>query len=306
MADLKAPENQTFSHPKYWPTWCLIGLMKFLARRKHSTLIKLGYFLGKVLYRLASRRRRITEKNIELCFPELSESDRVEMVKQTMIDNMVGLFETIWAWYGDTSDMQDRLIIEGAENLKKAISHGKGVLLVGAHYTTLDLGGVMIKPVAPLSVIYARNKNPLLDRFIYQGRLRNLTRAIDRTDMRGMIRSIKKGEVLWYSPDQDYGAAHSVFAPFFGIEAASVKMTAKLAAFNDSPVVVVSNHRELDDQHYRIRFRPALENYPTGNEVEDAKIINQAIENEIRLCPSQYMWVHRRFKTRPEGEASFY
>lgn len=299
-------EPLSFSHPRFWPTWLLIFFLRFLANRRQSTLIKAGRLFGKIGHRLAKRRRHITERNIALCFPELSEDEQAELVKQTMIDNVIGMLETVWAWYGDTSDMEQRLTIEGAENLKSALTLGRGVLLVGAHYTTLDLGGVMIKPVSPLSVIYARNKNPLLDKFIYDGRMRTLARAIDRYDMRAMVRSLRKGEVLWYSPDQDYGASRSVFAPFFGIQAASIKMTPKLATFNDSPVVIVSNHREPDDIHYRLRFSPALENYPSGDDVADATRINEALEKEIRRCPSQYMWVHRRFKTRPEGEDSVY
>lgn len=299
-------DHQAFSHPKFWPTWILIFFLKFLASRRHATLIKTGRLLGKVGYRLVKRRRHIAETNIALCFPELSKEEQAELVKATMIENVIGMLETVWAWYGDTSDMTERLTIEGAEHLKSAIAKGRGVVLVGAHYTTLDLGGVMIKPVAPLSVIYAANKNPLLDKFIYEGRMKNLKRAIDRYDMRAMVRALRKGDVLWYSPDQDYGASLSVFAPFFGIEAAGIKTTSKLASFNDSPVVIVSNHRESDDIHYRLRFTPALENYPSGDDIADVTRINEALEKEIRRCPSQYMWVHRRFKTRPEGASSVY
>lgn len=306
MSESKSKIEPTFRHPKYWPTWCLIWLLKSLARLPHARLIKLGYVFGGAAFHLATRRRRIAEKNIELCFPELGPAERADLVRQTINNNVIGLFETIWAGYGDTSSMHERLTIEGAENLENALALGRGVLLVGAHYTTLDLGSLMTRPVAPVTAIYAPNKNPLMDKFIYEGRKPNLEGVIDRRDMRAMVRALKKGSVVWYSPDQDYGAAHSVFAPFFGINAASVKMTAKLAAFNNSPIVILSHHREPDDEHYRVRFRPALENYPTGDEFEDAKTINEALEREIRLAPSQYMWVHRRFKSQPEGTPSPY
>ncbi|RLA04886.1 MAG: lipid A biosynthesis acyltransferase [Gammaproteobacteria bacterium] len=266
----------------------------------------LGALFGKLLYRVAKRRRHITEVNIKLCYAELSPEQQQIMVKKVFEENAIGLIETAVSWFRDPAYSRKRLTVEGLEHLNQAKSLGRGVLLVGAHYTTLDMGGVLITDVSELDVMYMPNKNPFVDRLIKRSRERYCDRVIDRKNIRGVYKSLKDGHVFWYSPDQDYGKKSSVFAPFFGINAASVKFTTKFANINNSPVVILSHHRKPDNSGYIVRFSKALEGYPTGDDVADATLINQKLEAEIRKCPEQYMWVHRRFKTRPDGEQGFY
>ena len=180
------------------------------------------------------------------------------------------------------------------------------MFLVGAHYSTLDMGGMLVTAVSGMDAIYKPHSNPLIDQVMKKSRERYCGKVVDRKNMREVVKSFKQGSVFWYAPDQDYGRDVSVFAPFFGVNAATIKYTAKLAKINNSPVVILGHHRKSDDSGYVVSFSKALEGYPSGDDVADATRINQAIEREIRKYPEQYMWVHRRFKTRPEGEAGFY
>jgi len=266
----------------------------------------LGRIIGRLFYRLGKRRRHITEVNIKLCFPEFSATQQTLLVKQVLEENVIGFIETAVCWYRSPAYSQKHLTIEGLENLQAAKALGKGVLLVGAHYTTLDLGDLLATSVTELDAMYRPHNDPAIDKVIRGSREKFCGQIIDKNNMRGMIKCIKSGHVFWYAPDQDYGRDVSVFAPFFGISAATIKITAKIAKLCDCPVVVFSHHRKADDSGYIVSFNKALDNYPSGDDVADATMVNSAIEAEIRKYPAQYMWVHRRFKTRPEGEADFY
>ena len=297
------PEN--FKSPKYWPTWLLVGLMKFLARLGMKNQMRVGRIIGALAYRLVPRRRKITETNIRLCFSELDDEQRALLTRRCITDNAIGLVETARAWFGDPESLRAQLRVEGLEHLNRAAAEGRGVLVVGAHYSALDLGSVMASLFIPFNIMYRPMDNPLLDAIMKASRNRS-ARAIDKRDMRTTIRVLKAGEVLWYAPDQDYGREMSVFAPFFDVPAATITATTRLANINRSPVLVISYHRNTDDSGYTLRFSEPLVGFPCGDEVADATRINALLEEEIRREPSQYMWVHRRFKTRPEGEPSIY
>jgi len=139
-----------------------------------------------------------------------------------------------------------------------------------------------------------------------RGRGQYFPNVIEREDVRAILQSLKDGHILWYAADQDYGEKHSVFANFFGVPAATITGTMRLAKFRNSPVVIMSQHREIDTHEWMIRFEPGPKNFPTDDPVADAQAINDAIEKTIRRTPEQYLWLHRRFKTRPAGEPKLY
>lgn len=297
--------KERFLAPIYWSTWLAIGILKCLAPLSIRNQVRVGKVIGWLAYRLVKRRRQITEVNIRLCFPELDEAAQKKLVKDCINENAIGLIETARAWFTDPDTIRGQMEVHGLDHLQKAHALGRGVIVIGGHYSALDLGSVMASRYVDFNGMYRPHKNPLMDKVMRESRLR-VARIVDRADMRTIIRTLKAGEYLWYAPDQDYGAAVSVFAPFFGVEAATIKTTTKLAQINQSPVLVLSYHRKADNSGYVMRFGEPLEGFPSGDEVVDATRINQALEQEIRRCPEQYMWVHRRFKTRPPGEKSFY
>jgi KDO2-lipid IV(A) lauroyltransferase len=293
-------------HPKYWPTWLLLGILWLITRLPLKANLAIARQFGRCLYYFAPRRRRITETNIRLCFPELGETERTALVKNIFIENARGFVEALFGWWNKEKRLKPLVEFHGLENLEAAKSRGNGVIILGMHLTTLDLAGTFFNLFEDADVIYRRQKNPVFDFVIRHGREKNFKHVIDRADTRRIFKNLKQGRMIWYAPDQDYGRKVSVFAPFFGIPAASITATARLAKLNDSPILVFTHYRKEDNSGYVLNMSKPLENYPTGDDVADATRINSIIEESIRVRPEQYMWTHRRFKTRPEGEPGKY
>lgn len=292
--------------PHYWTTWAGLAGMALVAHLPYRMALFGGKLFGYLLHFFAHSRRRITCTNISLCFPELTDAQQKKLVKKTTIDNGVGLVELCIAWFNHQSIRPGMIELTGEQNLVDAVKMGRGVILVGAHYTTLDLGGVLMAKYHKVGVMYRANKNPLFDLAMRRSRGEFCDEVIERSDMRSVIRFIKKGGVLWYAPDQDYGWRNSVFAPFFNIEASTINVIPRLVKVNQSPVLILSHHRRHDKKGYILSISKPLENFPSNDDRVDATTINQALEGQIRKFPEQYMWLHRRFKTRPEGKEKIY
>ncbi len=287
---------------RYWPTWIGIGLMAILGKIPFSYRISLGKKLGALLYRVAKSRRHIADVNLSLCFPEMPIAERNSLLKRIFQENSIGFLETAYSYFGDEKEVLSRTSYSGIEYLMRAIQQKKGVLLIGAHYSMLDLGAILLKPHCELVTMYRANSNPLLNEFIKQKRARFTKANYERHALRPVLKHLKQGDVVWYAPDQDYGRKVSVFAPFFGVPAATITTTSKLAQFVHSSVLILGYHRNKDDSGYTVRIQPLEGEFPTGDEIADATKINKALEAMIQIDPAQYMWVHRRFKTRPAGE----
>lgn len=304
MAKKTYPANH--AHPRYWGAWLGIGLMRAGAMLPWRLKLALGRGIGLLTWKLAKRRRHITDTNLALCFPELDDRQRAALVRKTFIANGIGILETATGWCRDPEHLRHRVTFKGTEHMERAMAQGKGALIIGIHFSTLDLGGALHSLFFPADVVYRPHDNPVFEDFMTRARRGIFGAAIDRHDLRGVVRRIKSGHAVWYSPDQDFGREVSVFAPFFGIPAASIKLTAKIARMTGAPVMPLMFHRNPDDRTYTLEYLPPLENFPSGDDVADAAQVNAFIEQAIRRHPEQYLWLHRRFKTRPPGEASFY
>jgi len=287
-------------------TWIAVALFWLFGQLPWNWQLACGRGLGRVSYYVLKRRRDIAAKNIELCFPHLSQEEQEALTRQTIISTGEALAEIAAAYINKRVDLPSRLTIEGLEHLEDAQREG-GVIMLGMHLNTIDAGCRLFGDGAkmPFSVVYRPNNNPILDWLIAWGRGRFVEKYINRNDMRGLIRQLRAGNTVWYAPDKDYGREHSVFAPFFGVPTATITTTSRLAKMGKANVVPTSHFR-LPNGRYKIVFGPALENFPSGDDVVDATLINQVIEQEVLKAPEQYLWVHRRFKTRPVGEEKFY
>lgn len=258
--------------------------------------------LGMLTYWLAKERRYITTVNIALCFPELDSAQQSRLVKKCFQENGIGLVETTTGWVRNPGDFKSQTTLIGFDELEAAHKEGKGILLIGAHYSTLDFGANLLSYFHPFGVTYRPHRNALFDAFMLRGRISNCNGVFDRNDLRGAFRHLKQGKTLWYAPDQDYGPKHAVFVPFFGQQAATITAASHFAAINKSRVFLVREHRVNRTRHYEIEFIAFPDSFPSGDDEVDARLTNQMIEKTIRLYPEQYLWMHKRFKTQPGGK----
>ncbi|WP_415895534.1 LpxL/LpxP family Kdo(2)-lipid IV(A) lauroyl/palmitoleoyl acyltransferase [Neptuniibacter sp. PT34_22] len=298
-------KTESFLAPKYWPTWLGVILLRMLALLPFKMGLAFGRLLGLALYYLLPKRRHITTVNCQLCFPELNESEQKKFVREVFKNNSIGLVETAWSYWGNKKALQDRTEYRGFELLDDALKQERGVILLGAHYSHLDLGGMLFSGhAAPLISMYRQHNNPLMEKIISEGRA-SFSRPIERKQLREIIRCLKKNQVVWYGPDQDMGHKTSVFVPFFGQTAATVTATTRMVKLNKSPLLSMQQRRKEDDSGYIVEIVP-VDNFPSGDEVEDATLVNLAVEAGVRKAPTQYMWVHKRFKTQLNGKESPY
>jgi len=295
-------------HPRYWLMWFGLGLLWLVVLLPYPLLLRLGRLLGWAMYLAMRERREIARINLELCFPQWSAARRAAVLRENFASNGIALFEMAMAWWWPPRRLAKLARIEGLEHLQQAAAAGQGVVLMSLHFTTLEIGAALLGQRVTIDGMYREHRNAAFDYVQRRGRERHNADAIavEREDVRSMLKSLRKGRGIWYAPDQDYGRKASVFVPLFGVTAATVTATATFARLGKALVVPFTQTRLPGAQGYLLTVHPPLENFPMGDEEADALRINQWVEQQILLQPEQYMWVHRRFKTRPEGEPRFY
>jgi len=297
-----SPSLTNFFSPRYWPIWLGLGITRIVVSLPHELRLALGKKLGKFSSWFVAQRRHIVEANLRLCFPHLSESELQTLIQNHWQALGMGMIEIAMSWWLDDAQLYPLAEIEGKDNLRIALAQGRGVILFTGHFTTLELGAHLLSihlPTYPIHAMYRPLRNPLADAIVLRARSRRSPRIFMRTDIRTMIRSLKDGAIVWYATDQDQGGADTLFAPFFGIPAATLTTTSRLAQITDAAVVPYLPMR-LANGHYCLRIFPALENFP-NTPLQDATRLNELLAQWIRAIPEQYLWVHRRFKTRPPG-----
>lgn len=294
-------------HPRFWLTWFGFGLWRLITLFPYPVLIILGTVIGLFFYAIPSRRKIIARRNIEICFPDLSITEQRAMLRANFISTGIAVKEVGISWWWSKKRFAKLLHFEGHENLEAV--KGRGVMLLGIHFTTLEIGAAAMSTLIEMDGMYRAHGNPVYDFLQARGRLSKGTGGgvvYERRDVRGTMKALKNGRALWYGPDQDYGLNQGLFVPFFNVQAATVYATARFAEKTGAAVVPFSHIRLPGFQGYKITIHPALENFPVGDDLVDTTRINKIVEEFVMLQPEQYLWVHRRFKNRPEGEADLY
>jgi KDO2-lipid IV(A) lauroyltransferase len=289
-------------------TKALLGLMRGMVRLPIDIQFRVMRAGGRLAKRFAKRRAEIGRVNLALCFPELDDTSRERLLEQHFESAAAGVAETMLGWWSSTDRLMGRSEIRGIQHLLDAVAKGRGVILLSAHFTTLEIGGRLLAesaPDLPLKAMYRPNENSTLEQVIRQQRQARFGEPIKRDDVRGVIRALRRGEIVWYASDQNYGHRYSVFAPFFGIPAATNTATSRLAGLTGAAVVPFFTRRLENDRYLQV-FEPALADFPSDDALADATRINKLIEGWVRQAPDQYFWLHRRFKDRPEGESPVY
>ena len=289
-------------HPRYWPLWAGLGLLWLLVQLPYPWQMALGRKLGRLSMLLLKRRVQIARRNLQLAMPELDDAAREQLLVSNFESVGCAVFETGIAWYWPDQRLRRIMHIQGDEHVREAVAGGEGMLLLSCHFMTLELNARMFGILHPGVGVYRPNDNPVMEYAQVRGRTRSNKCLLDRGDIKGMIKALRKGEALWYAPDHDYGRRASVFVPFFAVEqSATITGTATLARVKNAVVLPCYTLR-LPQGGYKLVIGAPLQNFPTGDDIADATRSNQVIEAAVRQAPEQYMWLHRRFKTRPRKE----
>ena len=307
MTHRAPPFQAALASPRHWPAWIGIGLIWLVARVPYRVLLGVGHFVGWLAARLIGRDRRgSATTNIALCFPELDADERARMLEANLRDSGVMLIEFALAWMGSEQAIAKiPVTIEGMEHLEAAHKAKRGVLLVGAHFSHLELCARLVSQRLRIAGMYRVHEDAAFEWAIKRARLKYASAMFTKDELRQTVRWLKAGGTIWYAPDQDMRGKDAVFAPFFGVPAATITATHHLARLSGA-VVVPFFHRRLDDGGYAIRLEAPLADFPGTDVIADTARVNSAIERMVREAPTQYLWMHKRFKTRPPGEASVY
>ncbi len=282
-----------------------ILFMRGIAHLPLAWIRSLGWLLGKLLYVVVVPRRRIAARNLELCFPLWTGSQRRRVVQRHFVVFAQAWLDRSWLWHAAPEIVRERLVLSGAvDDL-----HGREpTILFAPHFLGLDAGVTAITQQLPRPMVgvYTRQSNAVVDEWIYQGRQRfGDLRPFSRADgVRGMIAAVRAGDLMYLLPDMNFGADDSIFVPFYGIPAATLPSLPRFARLCRAKVVPVVTR--LTPSGYEVRIHPAWQDYPTVDLAADTALMNSRLEGYIDEMPEQYYWVHKRFKSRPAGEPSVY
>ncbi len=283
--------------------WLLRLPLRLLAALPWRLLQGLGNVLGSVMFALGGKRRRIADINISRCFPEMAEPARRALVKQNFQETMKGFLEAAIAWESPAR-LRQQVRIEGGEHLEAALAKGHGILVLSFHYTTLEICCMAVAQRFGCGGMYRPHNDPALEAVIHRGRSQYVKRMIERKNPRDMIRALQENLAMMILPDQDFGARNSQFARFFGIETAWAESISRLSRISGAPAVLMRQSRERDG--IVITISPPMTAFPGADVQQDLQRVSDFLEADLRQQPANYLWTHRRFKTRPPGEPSFY
>ena len=295
--------------PRQWPGWLAtqagIGLMNALAFLPLSVIRALGTGLGRVLYVLIGARRRVVHANFRACFPELSEGERDKLARQTFVCFSQAWLDRAWLWHAPKAWVQRRVRLTGAVH---ELQGSAPTVMFLPHFVGLDAAwaGVALAMPRASTTIYTDQSNKLVDKWILQGRQRfGHLRLFGRIEgVKPIVAALREGQPLYLLPDMDFGPDESVFVPFFGIQTATVPSLSRFARLGRAKVVPLLPR--LSPDGYEVQVMPAWQDFPSNDTVADTARMNARLQDYIATMPAQYYWVHKRFKTRPEGEASLY
>jgi len=308
-----ATENPTealprrFLAPRYWGVWLGMGLMWSLLLLPQRLRVAIGARLGDLFYLSASRARDAAKRNIELCFPELNDWMRQDLLRRHFRAFGSAMMGVSLIWWASAPRLRSLVRFRNREHYDRALAEGKKVILLAPHFLGLEVAGVFLAHERRIISMYKEPRNDLVDWLMRRSRLRFGGALFERdSHLKGMIRLIRSGYPFYYLPDQNPGEADHVFAPFFGVPTATLTALSRIARLADAVVIPCFTRLLPKGNGYEIIFHPPLENFPSKDPLADAARMNAAIEAGVREMPEQYMWTYKRFKQRPPGEPSLY
>jgi len=303
---MKSDADLALQHLGLGWRWLFAGA-RLVARLPYAAQMRMAHWSSWPLAALAGKRRAIVAANIGLCFPELSARTQAQLVSRNLRSTAVSIFETSMAWFAPRSVTAQVVEVSGLQHLEKAMAAGKGALCLFSHFTMIELGGRLLSEALgrPMHQMVRRHNNPAVEAVIDQARRHFCERTLEKRDLGDLLRSLREGHPVGYAPDQNFNL-HMAFVPFFGQPAATLTMTSRIARLSRAPVLCIWISRMPSGFGYRLRIDPPLAQFPSSDPVADTARIIALLETEVRKTPEQYLWAHRRFKTRPDGSSAVY
>jgi len=305
MAGERKPLSSYWS-PRYWPVWVGMGLLRLICLLPHRAALAIGRVFGRVAHRITGTRRAIVRRNIELCFPELTSDERDALALEHFKALGMMLIEMGLGRWASDRHLLSITKLNGIEHVQNALDSGRGVILLCAHFTTLELMGLELsQKIPPFDAVFRRNRSEFMTELSRSGRERFAGSTIEKRDVKKVVRTLRDKRAIWYAPDQSYNRKGSEVIPFFGIPSMHTTATSTLARLGKAAVVPFFSRR-LADFTYELTLLPALDNFPSDDPVADTRRYVELLEQHIRSCPEQYFWIHRKFKDLPEGYPDYY
>jgi Kdo2-lipid IVA lauroyltransferase/acyltransferase len=302
-----APRPPRLLAPRYWPSWLGIGVIWLIARLPYRALYLLGRTVGLLTSLLPGERCFVARRNLQICMPQLDAYAREKLLRASLRDLGLMLVEFACAWMASARTLaRIPCAIEGLEHLDACRKNGQGVLLVGAHFSHLELCARLVSQRIRIAGMYRVMDDAVFERSVLRARLRYAEAMFTKDELRASVKYLKRGGALWYAPDQDMRGKDSVFVPFFGVPAATITATHHLARLSGAAVIPFFHRRLAHGRGYALRLEAPLADFPSADVVADTARVNGLIERMVREAPDQYLWVHKRFKSRPPGEPALY
>jgi KDO2-lipid IV(A) lauroyltransferase len=292
---------------RYAVGWLVYAFMRTIVWLPFSWQLALGKRVGAWSRFLPSGRRNVVRRNLEVCFPELSETQRRQLLAAHFAALGASLIEMSMGWFGSAATLRRLVRIEGAENLAAALAKGRGVILYSGHYTTFELFFPVLAPLCPrLCGMYKTLRNPVMNKAMNKGRGRSFDNLFVKDNVRDMLRELAANAVVWYASDQRSSHKGSTLLPFFGVPAMTNTAISRIARISGAIVLPYFCRRLPGDEVYELIIDGPLEDFPTDDAEHDTRRLIAALEKYIRSCPEQYWWIHKRFKDRPPPYPDIY
>lgn len=296
----------SYRAPRYWPVWFGMGLLRLICLLPHRAALAVGRLLGRLAHATSASRRAIVRRNIELCFPDLSTTDRDRLARRHFEALGMALIEMGLGRWASLKHLQAISTLHGVEHVREALDAGKGVILLSAHFTTLEvMGRVLADEIPPFDAVFRRNRSDFMTELQRSGREVSADTTIEKRDIKKMVRSLRNNRAVWYAPDQSYNRKGAEVIPFFGVPSMHTTATSTLARLGKAVVIPFFPRRRRDGT-YELTLLPALENFPSDDPVADTQRYVDLLEEQIRRCPEQYFWIHRKFKDLPDSYPDYY
>ncbi|TBR41752.1 lipid A biosynthesis acyltransferase [Marinomonas agarivorans] len=302
MANTKHNKKDSFRSllkPSLWPSWAFMGVAWLIGQLPWKIQQTTGRAFGRFLYHVAPRRLSICMTNLAICYPEMSEKERKQLAKKHFQSIGVGFFEAFTSWFHTADQLTMDVEFDSQQVIDDALALGRGCIYIGGHFSSIDICGNLMSRYNNVHPIYKKQKNPVFNYIMERQRERIFEKHIERSNMREVARSLKDNKTIWYAVDQDYGRDKSVFAPFFNRECSTIAHIGRIASITNAPVLLYDYGRT--ETGYKMSLT-RLENFPTGDDVENAIIMNKCMEELVNSKKEQYYWTHRRFKTQKNPE----